>query len=40
VAPMKAGDVAMAMRATPLRFTVLRDGGEVDVDIPLETASP
>ena len=39
VAPMKPGDVAMAMRATPLRLTLLRDGGEVDVAIPA-VASP
>ncbi len=40
VGPMKPGDVAMAMRVTPLRFTLLRDGGELEVEIPVEPATP
>ncbi|MGH9870312.1 MAG: aspartyl protease family protein [Candidatus Polarisedimenticolia bacterium] len=35
VAPMKPGDVALAMRATPVRFTLLRDGAEMDVELSL-----
>ena len=36
VAPMKPGGVAMALRATPLRLTFLRDGREVEVDVNME----
>ena len=38
VAPMKAGDLALALRATPLRLTLLREGSEVEVEVDMEPA--
>ena len=38
VAPMKAGDLALALRASPLRLTLLREGAEMEVDVDMEPA--
>lgn len=40
VAPMKPGDVAMALRASPLRLTLLRDGREIEVSVELPPEGP
>jgi len=38
VATMKAGDLALALRANPLRLTLLRDGSELEIQVNLEPA--